>query len=156
MNLGGAFELELSKAVRLTSTIEYSRYPFDFFEAESSDGGFVLAAKAEPSRVYRFLIAVKYFTPTPDGSKSRPFLLSGVGYMVEKIGRIEAVWVEPGHPLASRRFTFPGKRFLVHTVGFGLRWRLSDEFGLDLEGKFFTDYKSRLQNSWNVGLVFVL
>jgi len=49
---------------------------------------------------------------------------------------------------------YNGKNYLVHTLGIGLKFSVYRKISLNIEAKYFTNYKDRFQNSLNIGLLY--
>jgi|GEM_PF-6595934 len=157
INFGVTTEFEVNNRFSVAPSFEYNLYLFDSYGglATSEPEMLLQSAEGKNSRIYRFLLEMEYFPKNPPKSKAQPFLLSGLGYVVEDIGNIKAFYNASGSDILLNP-TFKGKKYLVHSIGIGMRWPLKKTLMLNLEGKIFTDYKSRFQNSWNLGLVFNL
>lgn len=154
LNFGASLELKLSNSLFLSPGFEYNLYPFDSYDGPNGEPVIVKAVSGNKSNVYRFLLEIKHFSEASAKSKSQPFLSTGLGYIVEDIGNIILLIDNIGGPDVVNKRKFDGKSYFVHTAGIGMRWRLTEKTKLNIEGKVFTDYKSRLQNSWNLGLLF--
>jgi hypothetical protein len=160
INFGASLEFELSKSVRLSPGLEYNLYPFDSY-AGPLDGGFfgtvyVKSASGESAKIYRLLLELMYFPEVPAKSVSRPFLRFGFGYIVEDIGPIQVLMADLRGFEWLRNLDFERKRYFAQTAGIGMRWNAGKNIFLNVEGKIFTNYTDRFQNSWNIGLMLPL
>ena len=155
INFGVTTEFEVNNRFSVAPSFEYNLYFFDSYDGLTAiePGMLFQFAEGENSRIYRFLLEMKYFPEISPESKTQPFILSGLGYVVEDIGNIKAFYNVDGLDILLNP-TFKSKKYLVHSIGIGIRWPLKKTLMLNLEGKIFTDYKSRFQNSWNLGLLF--
>jgi hypothetical protein len=160
VNIGVSAELKVRKSILLSPGVEYSFDPFDLYDGPIDAGFepemFIKSVDGENSNVYRFLLEVKWFPKRPAKEKSQPFLSSGFGYVIEDIGKIHVLWGAINGPDFLDHNEFKSKSYFIHSAGIGLRWCVTRNVKLNVEGKYFTDYRSRFQNSWNVGILFMM
>ncbi len=146
----------LRKSVAISSNVEYDFYPYDtyrFYGATIPEIS-VKSSTGDASQIYRVSFEGKFFA-----SSHTPFSLcfvTGASYTVERIGQVRLAMaylnVPDGEVVFANHFNY----YWMHSVGIGSRYFISDELGIDLTGKWYSDYSTLFHVSLNIGLIYVL
>ena len=156
INLGVSIYFKITNNIYFSPNFEYNYYKYDSFNEPliTIPEVNLKAAEGEDSHIYRISLETRYITPKQ--VKPQLYLLTGFGYVFEDIGNIRLHWesmFDPDCEFETER-KYNGKNYLVHTLGIGLKISVYRKIALNIEAKYFTNYKDRFQNSLNIGLLY--
>ncbi len=154
INFGFSFETKIMSHLSVAPGFEYSYYKFDSF----IDSHLYLipeiklkSATGTDSHIIKALVEARIID-SPD-ERLRFFVVTGVGFVAEYFGDIEATWKDLNGPDRTSVESLDDKAFFAHTFGFGLRYFIKETMGLQLECKYFSNYYDRSYFSLNIGLL---
>jgi len=153
-NLSVSSEVFISRLIAIAPSVEYARYAFDnyTFQGVSIPEVRLKSATGEASSIWRIFAEAKFF---PTSSKVIPWYFStGLGYVIERIGTINATYTNLNGPEFTMAINYQGKNFFVHAVGLGIRWSAFSRLALDLNAQYFTNYNDRLNTAVKIGVVY--
>jgi len=155
INVGAGVEHMLSKDIALSPRVEVSQFSFDrYFRSFGIPEEYLERSTGEATRVYRVFVDAKLIPHTV--SRTHLYLSTGVGYVVEDVGGIEAVFGRTDGSEFSRTIVYRGESFWAHSAGIGLRMDTFKKLGLDVSGDFYSNYQDRSWVNWKVGLVYTV
>ena len=146
----------LTKSVAISSSIEYDSYPFDTYRyyGVSVPEVWVKASSGDASEMFR--ISFEGRLVFPSHTKLFAYVVTGVSYTTERVGQIRLTFANLNGPDFEDVIPSHSKNYWTHTFGLGFRYFLLDGFGVDLTGKWYSDYSTRFHRSINFGFVYVL
>jgi hypothetical protein len=150
--VGVRVEYMLSKDIAVSPRFEVSHFSFNRYSPFIDiPEVYVKRSTGEVTRVYRVFVDAKLMPYTIDGIHL--YLSTGVGYVAEDVGRIEAVFSDMNGPDFSKTIVYKGKSFWAHSAGVGLRVNVFKKVGLDVSGDLYSNYRDRFWVNWKAGLV---
>lgn len=149
INLGAYYELPLLNWIEVSPLVEYDHYIFDQYR------GFVSPPQMKQStgnvsRTLRLMLEFRLL------DADRAYLVTGFGYVAEKLGLVNVQWVPGSSEQSSTTFQFQGKDYWVHSLGMGYQFHVSESVAIDLCAKYYSNYRDRFAISTNAGVVFSL
>jgi hypothetical protein len=155
INVGVGVEYMLSKDIAVSPRFEISDFSFDrYFPFIGIPEEHMKRSTGEATRVYRVFVDAKLMPLNI--SRTHLYVSTGTGYVVEDVGRIEAMFGDTNGPDFSRTIAYRGKSFWAHSAGIGLRMDILKKLGLDVSGDFYSNYLDRFWVSWRAGFVYTV
>jgi hypothetical protein len=106
------------------ASIEHDLFLYHHYMPETVTGdASVQSSSGLPAQITRFGVNLR-LSSSGDTNKSKPFLLFGGGYTVERYGRTLVEWLESGTASASN-FEYPSQDYWAAWFGFGAQFALS-------------------------------
>ncbi len=153
INVGAYSEFSVLSWLEVSPLIEYNHYIFDKYQ-NTTQVYSVKESSGEASRVLRIMIETRLVDHAVNGD--RAYLVTGVGYVAEKIGDVNVRWGPESGSESSSSFQFPDRSYWVHSLGIGYQFDVAEVIALDLCAKYYSNYKDRFAISTNVGVVYSL
>ena len=149
INLGAYYELPLLDWFEVSPLVEYNHYIFDKYT------GFLSPpqpqhATGNVSRIFRLMLEFRVL------DSDRAYLVTGFGYVIEKLGLVTVEWVPGSSEQSASTFQFQGKDYWVHSFGIGYQFHVSESLAIDIGAKYYSNYRDRFAISTNAGVVFSL
>ena len=155
VTFGVSGEMFLSNAVSISPSFEYGSYQFDSYWAWVSFPEIrLISSSGSVSTMWRTFAEVRFFTEK--GGMSRFYLLTGVGFIVEHIGTINATYSALNGPDYIEVIHPESRDFFVHTLGAGVRWNIVSQIAIDLKAQYFTNYNDRMYTTVRMGVLYTL
>ena len=79
-----------------------------------------------------------------------------MSYITEHIGQVKLTMGNLNGPDYAIIAPSRTENYWMHTFGLGSRYFISDKIGIDLTGKWYSNYSTRLHKSLNFGVVYIL
>ena len=152
-NVGVSFESPLAEWIAISPLVEYNHYSFNQFH-EIIAPPMAKQSSGQASQVLRLLFEIKLFDRASNGN--RVYVVTGLGYNIEKLGRIDVLWEGDGGPEYYSVLPFTGKDYWAHSLGIGYQFAIMNPLAIDLCAKYYSNYKDRFDISTNLGVVFAV
>ena len=154
ITFGANLDFSLSEKMLISILLHYSSFKFDKYV----NNGFTipeirfLYADGENSKMWRTSVEVKYF-PFPQ-SRFKFFIFSGLGISTEELGTIKTYYSDINQ--VGNQFNIidsVNKKYLVHSLGLGVRIKIISNLFIDLTGSYYSNYDEIFQTFFglNVG-----
>lgn len=144
------------KSVAISASAEFDNYPFDTyrFDGASIPEIWVKSSTGDASQIYRAALEGKFFLPS--SSRFSLYFVTGASYITEHIGQITLRMGNLNGPDYTVVVPSQSNNYWMHTFGLGFRYFVSDKIGIDVTGKWYSNYSTRLHKSLNFGIDYVL
>ncbi len=153
INLAVSYEFPLLNWIELSPLVEYNHYFFHQYRGFISPPE-VKQSTGDVSRTLRLMLEIRLVDRASNGD--RAYLVTGFGYVVEKLGLVNVQWVPGSSEQSSSTFQFEGKDYWAHSVGMGYQSDISESFAIDVCVKYYTNYRDRFAISTNAGVAYSL
>jgi len=115
----------------LTATLEHDLYPYVGTTGWTPSGDYkILAVSGDPAQLTRFGLGMRFASPS-DTNKTKPFLLVGGGYALERYGRIVTTGQDLYGTISTGEWETPGQSYWTIWLGAGIMFRLSRRLTLE-------------------------
>ena len=154
ISIASGLHFGITKSIWLSPEIDYAYYRWDNFNFHGVmiPEQTIRSASGENSNIYRVMINARFYARS--SSFIRFYVLTGLGYTIEKIGKIRALIEDMNGPSFIWEVQYRGRSYLTHTLGAGFRLDVIEPVSVDFTAKYFTDYSKRFHTSINIGLIY--
>ena len=150
-------EYFLTSSLAISPTVEFATYKFDHY---SFGGGisipedYVKNVTGKNSNQLNLFVSLKYLPPTK--SIFQFVLITGVGYMYENLGVINATVGNINFGEKNVEIKLDSKNKFVHLLGLGVRLKLLSQISLSINGSYYSDYSDRFYPTMKLGFIYHL
>ena len=154
ITIAGGMSFALTPSISISPEFNYGYFRWDNFNYRGAwiPEYSLRSSTGEDSHIYRVLVNARLSVRS--SNPLRIFVLTGVGYTIEKIGKIQAIVDDMNGPSFLWEVQYKGESFLTHSLGTGLRFDVIDPIAIDFSAKYFTEYTKRFHTSVNAGLIY--
>ncbi|MGA7161252.1 MAG: hypothetical protein WBZ48_09620 [Bacteroidota bacterium] len=138
------------KSIAIISGVEYNYYSFKGYGGTQVDDG-PPSITGDASQIYRLSLEGK-FIASPDRNFSL-YLVTGTCYSIERIGSIH---LKSWYSNTVNNIPGQSEYYWMQTLGLGWRCSFSDDFGIDLTGRLYSDYSAHFHESLMLGFFYAL
>jgi hypothetical protein len=152
-------EYRLSDKVWVACCAQYTYYRWDNFKYSGAwiPEWRIRSSSGQDSKIYRAALEMRLLA-------SRKFLvfdanlylITGVGYAIENIGRIRAIIDDMNGPGFILDVGYPNRSYWNHSLGIGVRANIFGSIAMDLTAKYFTDYSERFYTAYTGGIAYAI
>jgi hypothetical protein len=157
INASFAVEYGLTRNIWIAPYFDYTYFRWDNYNYSGPmiPEEHIRSAQGENSHIYRLMLEARFLA-------SREFIIinaelyftTGLGYTIEKIGRIQTIIDDMNGPSFVQESGLPNRSYWIHSVGVGTRANIVGPISLDITAKYFTDYSERFYASYNIGIAY--
>ena len=154
VSVAGGLHFALTNSLWLSPEINYAYFRWDNFNfyGVMIPEQTIRSASGNNSNIYRFMLNARLYARS--SSFIRFYILTGIGYTIEKIGKIQALVEDMNGPSFIWDIQYRGRSYPTHSLGLGFRLEVIDPMSIDVTARYFTDYSKRFHTSVNLGLIY--
>ena len=156
--ISGSFGIDyfLAKSLAISSNVEYNYYPFDSYQFDGPHipEVWITSSSGEATQIYRISLDGKLFAKS--SGRLNIYFVTGAGYTLEQIGQIRLTGSNLNGPNTYSTISNQTNYYWVHNLGAGVRYFISPNIGIDVTGKWYSNYSTRFHESLLLGIVYQL
>ena len=155
LRLGVSVQFDLTQTLALAPSIEYATYGFDRYEFQGARIQEIKTKSSwgERSQSFSFFVNGKVFYRL--NVAARMYFSMGLGIVTETLGHIDETVTYIGGPNEIViPVDLPDETYLAHLVGLGIQIEIHERLGMDISGRFHTEYENHFNTSVMLGITY--